>query len=53
MLIVISGETDFELAQHQIGAAEVQLFHEIFPDSPHLFLYLPELSMIRVFPEST
>lgn len=46
MLIVILEETDFKLAQHRMGAAKIQLVHEVFPEPPYLF---PHLSAL--FPE--
>lgn len=36
MFTAVLGETDFKLAQHDIGAAEEQLFHEVFPGPPPL-----------------
>lgn len=44
MLRVILGENDFKLTQYQIGAAKIQLFHEVFPDPPYLFFHLSEKS---------
>ena len=52
MLTVILEETDYTVAQHQNGAAEAQLLHEVVPDPHHLFPHLPEQSKIHLFPNA-